>query len=412
MGVVVVLVDGGRFGGFPGDEVWESLLGVDLVSVDQEMKEHEALVRWLAKQSDALMALLEERAGMVPRKGNKSERAARLVEDEQGRAVVREAVLCRHLVHRRRHEALERALAAVVRERPQLSGLLSARGDWVRAAMEVALAAPDALPWFVLWDLALRVRFREYRLKEALEVAGAPPASEAVTRELVDEVLRRDGGEALRCVDVIPGDGAVMIFLLRQGNRERIATLDGVRYVQRAQWLILRLSEDGGQLRLYPAAALGARLGEAIVARAWGKGPHRFEPYRPRVSSGAIASWTGNLLAWERDGLVELLELDFAVPGVPRVAWRIQGDVAAGLAVLAQAGKAQEPQAIARELRRAVLGYRPAQDERPARFTVWVERLEDGVSVTVSYRGHGVSFKEEQAFRQWMEGQGIPCAPR
>lgn len=411
MGVVVALSNGGRFGEFPGDEIWEGLLGVDLASVDQEMKEDEALVRWLAKQSDALMALLEERAGVAPRRGTKRERAARLVMDEHGRAVVRQAVLCRHLVHRRRHEALERTLAAVARERPQLSGLLSARGDWVRAVMEVALAAPDALPWFPLWDLALRVRFREYRLNETLGLTGAP-ASEAVTRELVDGVLRQAGDEALRCVDVIPDDGAVMIFLLRQGSRERIATLDGVRYVQRAQWLILRLSEDGERLRLYPSAALGARLGEVIAARAWGKGPLQFEPYRPRAGSEAIASWTENLLNGEREGLVELLELDFAVPGINRVAWRIQGDVAAGLALLARAWEAREPQAIAPELRRAVLGFRPAPKERPGRFTVWVERQEDGASVTVTYRGHGVSSAQEQAFLQWMEGLGIPCAPR
>lgn len=396
---------------FPGDETWQGLLGVDLGLVDQEVQDHEAMIQWLARQSQALIALLEERAGLAPLHGTKKQRASRLLENERGRAAVRQAVICRHFVHRRRHEALERALATVLRQRPSLSELEAARGDWVRAALTVAETAPETLHWFALWDLAVRVRYREYRSAEDSTPDGAV-ASQVVKRELVAGAVREGFGKTYRCVDVIPDDGAALIFILREAAPERIPTLDGVRYVARARWIVLRLSAHGDRLLVHPAGEAGARLAEMIVARAWGTGPRRFLPYRPQTGNESISAWAGNLLDWEKRGVIELYEMEFRLEEAADVAWRIQGRVAAGLALLAQAGGAKDAAGISRGLFRVVLGHRPAPRERPGRFTVWVGRGEEATNRVVTYRGHGVSQDQEQAFLEWMRTQGIFCAPQ
>ena len=114
----MVLVGEDQQKGFPKDLHWQSVLGVDLARVEESLRDRESLAVWLARQSDELIASLEERAGMSALKATKKERAARLIASESGLHSVRQALLCRYYLVNRRRDGLERALESIVANAP------------------------------------------------------------------------------------------------------------------------------------------------------------------------------------------------------------------------------------------------------------------------------------------------------
>lgn len=352
-----------RGGAFPPDAYWQEVLGVDLSRVEEGLADREALLGWLARQSDALLALLEERVGLAPTAGRKRDRAARLLESEAGRAAVRQAVICRQYLVNRRKEALEKALGSVIAARPFLSGLGAARGDWVRVALEVAAGAPECLLWFDLWDRALRVGYREYRPAgggvsadgvsaeaDASTAAGGPTESAErvalepgrLDKETVQRAIRRGfSGTSLHCVDVVPHPSGAesLVFLLHESeSKQRVQTWDGVRHVRRLDWIILRLAEQGRRLWVHSRGEIGVRVAEAIVAEAAGAGPVAYRPHRPRTDRERIARWAEELA--RRDGEeIRLDEVDLILPEAPGTTWSIQGDVVVGLELIGRAAQ-------------------------------------------------------------------------
>lgn len=392
---------------FPDDVYWQDWLGVDLARVEESLREPALLAGWLMRQSSELIAHLEERAGLSPSLGSKRERAVRLIETGAGGTAVRQALICRHFMANRRREGLENALESIVAARPDLGWLRAARGDWVRIALEVADRAPECLLWFALWDRALRVRYREYRAGEPAQ--GFEPVLGRVDKEAVERALRKGfDGEALHCVDVVPHSaaGESLVFILHgAGARQRVRTLDGVRYVERVDWIVLRLADHGRRLWAHSRGELGARIAEAVVAEISGSRPVVYKPYWPQTGSERISRWAEELV--RRDGdEVRLEEVDFILSEQPEVTWSIKGDVTTGLGLIGK-GLGRNGRVL-----RVKLGFRENGNPRWSRFTVWVLPGAGEESRVVAYRGHGVSAAERRAFLAWMEKQGIECIPR
>lgn len=418
-----------NLGAFPSDDYWQEVLGVDFFLVEEAMQDHGALASWLARQSQGLIARLEERAGLSPVKGSKRERADRLLASEAGRIAVRHAVLCRYYLVNRRKEALESALDSIIAARPSLVGLEAARGDWVRAVLEVADGAPECLMWIALWDRAVRVGYREYRLDQVGGQVITGSARElSISRQQVERAISRGFDvDALRCVDVVtdPRDAQHLIFILHDSKgRDRVRTLDGVRYVGRVEWIILRLTDQVQRLLVHSPGELGVRLAEAIVAEAAGGGPIRYHPYLPQTEEEHIAAWAEELVRREGEEIC-LYEIDLVLQEAPETTWSIRGDVLRALELITRGAKAASGTrgrvvdgeshgaavfSFTSGLTRVSLGFRESRQARWSRFTLWVRPGVDGSTRIVTYRGRGVSAKERRSFLEWMERYGISCA--
>ena len=210
----------------------------------------------------------------------------------------------------------------------------------MRVALEVADRAPECLLWFALWDRALRVGYREFRLAGASgEGLRGMAGGIRIDKGLVDRAIRGGfDGETLRCVDVVPHPqtGAHFVFILHGVGRDRVRTLDGVRHIGRARWIILRLADPPHRLLFSSQGELGARLAEAILAEAVETGPFAYRPHQPQTEHESVATWAEGLVQRESDK-VRTYEIDLLLEEAPQVTWKIQGDVPEGLALLARA---------------------------------------------------------------------------
>lgn len=467
-------------GEFPEDAYWQQELGVNLNEVERVLQDREQTARWLARQSDVLLSLLERGAGIAAaaagatgggpshmNRKSKKERCERLLASGLGMALVRQALICRQYLANRRQDALVQAVRSIewatrALEKRPVALLTAAVDDLLCAALVVAWAAPRFLPWFGLWDQALRVGYREYRLagpgngqesgawlerdeagQGAAQVGGH--AAGGIDPRMVAGLLGA-GGE-LRLVDILPvvGDGGrhaqddadsgakggasgpdggsrgavgYLVLILQRTGTQRVWTLDGLQQIERARWIVLRFEDGWRRLLVHAQGELGVRVAETIAARALGQQRVSYRPHKPETHDATVAAWAKRIIHAD-PGEIRLYDVEVILDTEPSVMWRVYGEVRSGLARLARAaeatgaagpGFAAGTEAIARGLVRVNLGFRASPGARWCRFTVRVRQGASRETKVVTFRGHGATAAEQRAFVRWMQNQEVLAA--
>lgn len=408
---------GAQGAAFPADAYWRDELGVDLAAVERALSDREGLVRWLARQSEALIAMLEAAAGQASGRMSKRERCERLLQSGQGILAARQALIAREYLTSRRRDALSEAVRSIAWHDSGVDGLENMAQDPLCAVLAVARSSPRYLPWFWLWDQAVRVGYRERRLNATQPGARKIPErgdawTGAVGRELVEEAVGAAGlsGE-LRTVDVVPiggGEGLLIFLLQEEKERARARAVPAVQPKERARWIILRAEDGWRRLLVHSQSELGVRLAERIAARALGLEAVSYTPYRPESDADRVWAWAARVIESPPEE-VRLYDLEVVVDTEPGVVWRIYGEVKRGLERLARGGRGGSRE-LAAGVVRLNLGFRAGPSEPWSRFTVSVRPGASATTRIVTFRGQGATRGNERAFRQWMHEHDVTAA--